>query len=229
VTLGNGCRIGPHVLIEGDTELGPGNSVGAFSSLGVRPQDLKYDGGQTRLLIGANNRIREYVNISVGSNGGNNVTVIGDNNFLMSYVHIAHDCVVGNSTIFANAVTLAGHVEVGDYAVMGGLSAVHQFTRIGAHVMLGGLSAVKQDVPPYVLAAGGYFCNPVGINSKGLSRRGFSNGTISSIKKAFRIVYQQKLTVENAVASIEAELIPSCPELIVFTEFLKGIKRGLAR
>jgi UDP-N-acetylglucosamine acyltransferase len=228
VQIGAGSQVGPHVLIEGDTILGRNNKVGPFTSLGVKPQDLKYKGEFTRLRIGNGNTFREYVNVSTGSVDGKLETVIGNDNFIMCYSHIGHDCCIGNNTILANCATLAGHVDIGDYVVTGGIVAIHQFTRIGAHAMLGGGSMVVQDIAPFVLAFGNR-AEPLGINAKGLSRRGFSNEKIAAIKNAYRLVYRNKLPLDDALAKIETDLVPACPELCIFTEFLKNTRRGVAR
>jgi len=228
VRLGDGCQVGSHVVIEGDTVIGPLNRFGHFSTIGIKPQDLKYKGERTRLRIGASNIFREYVNVSIGSVDGNFETVIGDGNFVMSYTHIAHDCLVGNGNIFANAATLAGHVTIADNSVIGGLTAIHQFTRIGSYVMIGGGSIVVQDVPPYIMVVGNR-AGPVGINVKGLSRRGFSLENISAIKQAYRLMYMSKITTEEALKRIEAEVLPSNPVIGLFVEFCRKSKRGFAR
>jgi UDP-N-acetylglucosamine acyltransferase len=228
VSVGAGCAAGPHAVIGGETEIGEGNRIGPFATLGMDPQDLKFKGENTRLRIGSRNVFREYCNVSKGSVDGNFETAIGDGNLFMAYVHIAHDCIVGNGAIFANAATLAGHVEIGDFAVIGGLAAIHQFTRIGAHVMIGGGSMVVQDIAPFVLAEGNRAV-PLGINSRGLLRRGFTNEKIAGIKSAYRMVYRRKLPLAEALGRIEAELLPGCPELRIFIDFLRGTRRGVAR
>jgi len=228
VRIGPRCVIGSHVVIEKDTEIGSDNKFGPFCTIGMDPQSIKYKGEKTTLHIGNNNTFREYVNIDRGSPEGHLKTVIGDENFIMSYSHIAHDCIVGNKTVFANVATLAGHVEIGDWTIIGGLAAIHQFVRIGSHVMLAGNSAVVQDIPPFVIAQGDR-CVPQGINTIGLSRRGFSQEAISAIKDAYRIIYNQKLKLRDAIQKIETELLPGCSELKVFVDFLKSSERGIAR
>ena len=228
VKVGPGCVIGPHAVLAGDTVLGPDTRVGPFSSIGMEPQDLKYKGEKTRLRVGRGNIFREYVNVSVGSVDGNLETRIGDHNLFMSYVHVAHDCDVGSHTIFANLATLAGHITIGDYAVIGGLSAIHQFVHIGAHTMISGGAMVVQDVPPYVTAVGDR-AKPLGVNSRGISRRGFSPAAIAAIKTAYRYVYREKLTLADALARIEAELLPAHPELGIFVSFCRASTRGIIR
>lgn len=228
VTIGPGCAVGPHAVVQGDTVLGPDNKIGPFSSIGMPPQDLKYKGEKTRLRVGRGNTFREYVNVSTGSVDGNLETVIGDANLFMCYVHVAHDCAIGSHTILANTATLAGHITIGDYAVIGGLSAIHQFVHIGAHAMVGGGAMVAQDVPPYVTAVGDR-AKPAGVNSRGISRRGFSPGAIAAIKVAYRYVYREKLTLHDALARIETELVPAHPELAVFVSFCRGSTRGIIR
>lgn len=228
VKIAKGVRIGRSVIVENRVTIGEGTSIGHFSSIGVRPQDLKYKGEETELIIGRNNQIREYVNISIGSVDGEGKTIIGDNNLIMSYSHIAHDCVIHNNVILANLATLGGHVEIRDFAVIGGIVGIHQFVKIGEYVMVGGGSMVSQDVPPFLLVEGNR-ASPVGINTKGLTRRGFDNQKISIIKRAYRIVYSEGLPLREAISKIENELVPLLPELRLFTDFVKDSKRGIVR
>jgi UDP-N-acetylglucosamine acyltransferase len=228
VQVGPGCVIGPHVVLAGDTVLGPDNAVGPFSTIGMTPQDLKYRGEKTRLRVGRGNTFREYVNVSTGSVDGSFETVIGDHNLFMSYVHVAHDCVVGSHTIFANTATLAGHITIGDHAVIGGLSAIHQFVHVGAHAMIGGGAMVAQDVPPYVTAVGDR-AKPAGVNTRGISRRGFDPATIAAIKTAYRYVYRERLALAAACDRIDAELVPAHPALAIFTAFCRASTRGIIR
>ena len=152
VIIGAGNTIGPHTVITGPTTIGESNHIFQFASIGADPQDLKFDGGDSRLEIGSRNRIREFVTINRGTEGGGGLTRIGNDNLMMAYVHVAHDCAVENNTVFANSASLAGHVSVGDYAILGGFSLVHQFSRIGAHSFSGMGSVINKDVPPYVLS-----------------------------------------------------------------------------
>ena len=172
VVMGSGCTVGSHSVIEGHTTLGQDNRIGHFAAIGGEPQDMKYRGEPTQLIIGDRNTIREFTTIHTGTAQDQGITRIGNDNWIMAYVHIAHDCQIGNHTIFSSNAQIAGHVEVGDWAILGGMSGVHQFVRIGAHAMLGGASALVQDIPPFVMAAGDK-AGPHGINVEGLKRRGY--------------------------------------------------------
>lgn len=227
VEIGEGTVIAPHCVITGRTRMGRENRIYQFSSIGEVPQDKKYAGEPTCLEIGDRNTIREYCNFSIGTAQDAGVTRIGNDNWIMASVHIGHDCQVGDNTIMANNATLAGHVHVGDYAIIGGLAAVHQFTVIGAHCMAGGGSMISQDVPPYVMCSGN-LAVPHGINSEGLRRRGFSAEAISAIKRAYKVIYRQNLTLEEARQQIEAE-VAQTPELQLFLDFFAQSKRGIIR
>ncbi len=227
VEIGEGTTIGPHAVIEGRTTLGRNNRVFQFAALGAIPQDLKYRGEPTRLIIGDGNQIREFATIHIGTENGGGVTRIGNNNLFMSYSHIGHDCKIGNNIVFANCATMAGHVEIQDWAIMGGLCAVHQFSRVGCHCMISGGSMVNQDILPYVIAQGDR-AKPIGINVVGMRRRGFSDEVIHDIKEAFRLVFRSCLTKAEALARIGAE-IAMTPELKVFVDFFENSQRGIAR
>lgn len=227
VRIGSGTRVGPHAVIEGRTEIGCDNQIFQFASVGAIPQDLKYHGEETHLKIGDRNRVREFVTIHLGTEGGGGTTRVGNDNLLMAYVHVAHDCVIGNHVVLANAATLAGHVEIDDYAILGGLSAVHQFTRIGCHVMASGGSMIGQDAAPYTIVQGDR-ARTVGLNLIGLKRRGFDAQVLTVLKQAYRMVFRSNLTLEEAVVKIENELETS-KELSVFVDFLKSSERGLTR
>lgn len=227
VSLGSGTWVGPHAVIEGWTEIGRDNRIFQFASVGAPPQDLKFHGEKTLLRLGDRNTVREFVTLHRGTESGGGETVIGDDNLLMAYAHVAHDCRVGNHVILANGGTLAGHVTVDDFAILGGLSAVHQFTRVGCHVMISGGAMVTQDIPPYTIAQGDR-ATTVGINIVGLKRRGFSEEALRAIKHAYKIVFRSGLRLEEALAKIEEEL-GSGPELAVFTNFIRGSERGIAR
>jgi len=231
VAIGPGCVIGPHCVIDGHTTIGRDNTFYRFCSIGGVPQDKKYSGEPTRLEIGDGNTVREYVTINTGTAQDVGVTRLGDDNWIMAYVHIAHDCQIASHTVIANAVQLAGHIHIDDWAIVGGLSASHQFVRIGAHTMVGGTSSIRQDIPPYVMGAGDPF-RPVGINSEGLSRRGFPPEVIASLKEAYKILYRRQLNVEQAVDQIR-DLQSAQPAahaaLQVLLDFLETSTRGIAR
>jgi len=227
VEIGRGSRIEPHVVIKGPTVIGADNHIFQFASIGDAPQDKKYKGERTRLVIGDRNTIRESCTINRGTVQDRGETTIGNDNWIMAYVHIAHDCLIGNNTIFANSTQLAGHVHVGDFAVLGGFTGVHQFCHIGPHAMLGIASVVTKDIPAYVTASG-QPAEPRGINAEGLKRRGFSVEQIRNIREAYRTVFRQAIKLDEAVAMIEA-LVLDQPELKPFLDSLKQGTRGLAR
>ena len=227
VSIGAGTRVGPHTVIEGHTSIGRQNQIFQFASLGAAPQDKKYAGEPTRLEIGDNNTIREFCTFNVGTVQDGGLTRLGNDNWVMAYVHIAHDCIVGDHCILANNATLAGHISIGDHVFLGGLTAVHQFCTVGAHAMTAGGSIVVQDIPPYVTAAGNH-AHPVGINSEGLRRRGFDAEQISRIKRAYKQIYRQGLSLEDAKAAI-TEAAADAPELALFVDFFARAKRGIIR
>lgn len=227
VSIGAGTRVGPHTVIEGHTTIGRQNQIFQFASLGAAPQDKKYAGEPTRLEIGDNNTIREFCTFNVGTVQDGGLTRLGNDNWVMAYVHIAHDCIVGDHCILANNATLAGHISIGDHVFLGGLTAVHQFCTVGAHAMTAGGSIVVQDIPPYVTAAGNH-AHPAGINSEGLRRRGFDAEQISRIKRAYKQIYRQGLSLEDAKAAI-TEAAADAPELALFVDFFARAKRGIIR
>lgn len=227
VTIKKGSRLLSNVIVEGSTEIGENCTIYPFSSIGFPPQDMKYKGENTRLLIGNNNVIREYTTIHRASVGGEMITSVGDNNFLMAYVHIAHDCKIGNHVVLANAATLAGHVLVENHAVIGGLVAVHQFTRIGRYAMVGGFSGIGQDIPPYMIASGSR-AKLFGPNAIGLKRQGFSDPTINAIKKAYKILFREKRTLKEAIKKLQEDF-PSVKEIKYLVEFIEKNKRGICR
>jgi UDP-N-acetylglucosamine acyltransferase len=194
VELGPGVRLDSHVVIVGRTRIGANCHIFPFASIGARPQDLKYEGEPSELIIGADNTIREYVTMHPGTKGGGMVTRVGNHGLFMVGVHVAHDCVVRDYVVMANNATLGGHVVVGDYAVLGGLSAVHQFVRIGAHAMVGGMSGVENDVIPYGSVVGNraYLS---GLNIVGIKRRGFSREEIHTLRNAYRLLFAQEGTM----------------------------------
>jgi len=225
--IGENVKLLSHVVIEGETEIGPNTTVYPFATIGLPPQDLKYRGEKTGVKIGSNNIIREYVTVHRGSVGGSGFTVIGDNNFIMAYAHIAHDCLLGNGIIMANVATLGGHIEVQDHAVFGGLVAAHQFTRVGAYAMVGGMSGIAQDIPPYTVAMGPRACL-YGLNVIGLKRHGFSQETINELGKAYKILFRNKNTLKEAVKKVQEELSYT-EEIKNLLEFIKNSKRGISR
>jgi UDP-N-acetylglucosamine acyltransferase len=201
VRIGAGTKVGAHAVLEGHTSIGTNNRIGHSAMLGGNPQDMKYGNEPTRLEIGNNNTIREFTTIHIGTVQDNGVTSIGDENWIMAYVHVGHDCRVGNHTILSSNAQMAGHVHVGDWAIVGGMSGVHQFVRIGEHSMLGGASALVQDLPPFVIAAGNK-AEPHGINVEGLRRRGFSADAIAALRTAYRLLYKNGLTFDEAKAQL---------------------------
>lgn len=227
VSIDSGSVIGPHVVIDGHTTIGKNNQIFQFSSLGAVPQDKKYRGEPTELIIGDGNTIRESCTLNLGTVQGGGVTKIGDDNWIMAYVHLAHDCHVGNHTIFANNASLAGHVTIGDWVILGGFSLIHQFCIVGDHAMTAFAAGVSKDVPPYVMAAG-YRATPASINLEGLKRRGFSEQGIAAVKNAYKILYRQGLTLDEAKEQI-ISLAKTTPELEVFVPFFEKNQRSIIR
>ncbi|MBW1852262.1 MAG: acyl-ACP--UDP-N-acetylglucosamine O-acyltransferase, partial [Deltaproteobacteria bacterium] len=224
---GRDTFIGSHVVIEGHTELGERNRISPFSCIGTPPQDTGYQGEDTRVKIGNDNVIREYVTIHRSTTKENWETVVGNNNFIMAYAHIAHDCVLGDHIIMANVVTLGGHTHVGDHVNFGGLAAAHQFVRIGAYAFIGGAAGIAQDIPPFMIAAGSR-AKLYGINQKGLSRSGFSREAIAGLKKAHRIIWRENSRIDEGIQKVRSEIEPF-PELEILLSFLKSSKRGVMR
>ncbi len=204
VVLGSRVALRSHVVVAGRTEIGPSTTIYPFASIGHRPQDLKYRGEASRLVIGGHNVIREQVTMNPGTEGGGMVTRIGDRCLFMVGAHVAHDCRVGNDVILVNNATLAGHVTVDDYAILGGLSAVHQFVRIGRHAMVGGMSGVESDVIPYGSVVGNR-ARLSGLNVVGLKRRGFSHDTIHEMRKAYRLLFAEEGTMAERMADVAEE------------------------
>ncbi|MBV1775820.1 acyl-ACP--UDP-N-acetylglucosamine O-acyltransferase [Burkholderiaceae bacterium DAT-1] len=227
VEVGAGTVFGPNCVVEGHTRIGERNTFHGSAHIGCAPQDKKYAGEPTRLVIGNDNAIFQFVTISTGTSQDQGLTRIGDRNWIMAYVHIAHDCMLGNDLILANNATLAGHVHVDDWVFLGGFTTVHQFCRIGAHAMTAFTAAVSQDVPPYVTAAGNR-AKPAGINSEGLKRRGFTSDQIMDIKRAYKLIYRQGLSLDEAMAEISAK-IDTSPVLKPFVEFVSCSERGIIR
>lgn len=227
VTIGQDTVIGPHVVIEGHTRIGERNKISPFSSIGAPPQDIGYKGEDTRLIIGNDNVIREYVTINRATTKQEWKTIIGNYNFIMAYAHIAHDCVLSDRVIMSNVATLGGHITIGDHAVLGGLVAVHQFVRIGSHAFLGAKSGIDRDVPPFMITSGPR-AKLFGVNRKGLSRMGFSQETIDGLKKAYTIIWRENSKLSEAIEKVKTEVKPS-PELEILLEFFNGSKRGILR
>ena len=227
VRIGKGCRVHSHAVISGRTTLGEGNVVFPFASIGDTPQDLKYKGEPSELLIGNHNTIREYVSLNPGTTGGGMVTRVGDQNLLMMQCHIAHDCLLGDRNVVANGATLGGHVVIEDFVIVGGLVGIHQFVRIGTGAILGAGSMVSKDVPPYCNATGDR-AKLHGLNLEGLKRRGFDKTVIALLRKAYRIVFQSALRTEDALKKIREEL-PSIPEIEKFVSFIAQSQRGVCR
>ncbi|WP_345797939.1 acyl-ACP--UDP-N-acetylglucosamine O-acyltransferase [Castellaniella sp. MT123] len=231
VRIGAGTRVGPHCVIDGHTTIGPNNHFYRFCSIGGIPQDKKYQGEPTALEIGAGNTFREHVTINIGTVQDVGTTRLGDDNWIMTYVHIAHDCQLGSHIVIANSVQLGGHIHIGDWAIIGGLSAVHQFVRIGAHAMIGGTSSVRQDVPPYMIGAGDSF-RPVGINSEGLGRRGFTPDDIQVLKEAYKTLYRRQFNIEqaaDALVDLQQAHPSEAPVVQTLIDFLRASTRGIAR
>ncbi|MFU8798159.1 MAG: acyl-ACP--UDP-N-acetylglucosamine O-acyltransferase [Gammaproteobacteria bacterium] len=227
VEIGEGTEIGSHVVIQGSTRIGKNNKIFQFASVGADPQDKKYQGEKTLLNIGDNNVIREFCTLNRGTTQGGGVTQIGDGNLFMAYVHIAHDCLLGNNIIFANGVTLAGHVRVNDFSIVGGLVAVHQFCTIGAHSFIaGGSVRIVKDVLPFLLISDQ--AEPCGLNREGLKRRGFTPETLLYLRRAYKVIFRQGLTIPQAIDTLQ-EMIIACPEISLLIEGLEKSERGVLR
>jgi UDP-N-acetylglucosamine acyltransferase len=227
VRIGKSCRVKSHVVIEGRTTLGEGNVLFQFATVGSVPQDLKYKGEPSELVIGSHNTIREFVSLNPGTAGGGMVTRVGDNNLLMMHCHIAHDCILGSDNIIANGATLGGHVVIEDHVIVGGLVGIHQFTKIGRGAILGAGSMVSKDVPPYCNATGDR-ARLHGLNLEGLKRRGFGPDKVEALKKAYRIMFRSKLKTAAAIVKIRQEL-SSCAEAQQFATFVENSQRGICR
>jgi UDP-N-acetylglucosamine acyltransferase len=227
VTIGSGTVIGPHVVIQPHVEIGPDCHIFQFASIGAVPQALKFEGEETYVKIGRGTVIREFVTVNRGTGFGGGITEVGEENFLMAYVHIAHDCKTGRNVILANNATLAGHIIIKDFVTVGGLVAIHQFVRIGSYAYIGGKSAVVKDIPPYIIAAGDR-AKLHGLNSVGLKRHGFSQETLSSLKKAYRIIFRIGLTLNEAIERVKAE-VEQVPEVNDLIQFIKSSERGITR
>jgi len=232
VRIDAGTVVGPHVVIEGYTTIGKDNKFFQFCSIGAAPQDKKWKGEPTRLEVGDRNTVREFVTFNLGTAQDKGVTRLGNDNWISAYVHLAHDCQVGSNTIFSNNAQLAGHVEVGDWAILSGYAGVHQFCKIGAHAFVGMYTSLTQDVPPFVLVSG----NPAGqrgINIEGLKRRGFTREQIDGIRRAYKSLYRENLTLEEAKAALQEQesVAPAdvAEHVRAMREFLGAASRGIVR
>jgi UDP-N-acetylglucosamine acyltransferase len=227
VSIGAGTTVGPHAVIEGRTTIGEKNRIFQFASVGASPQDLKYAGEDTELVIGNGNQIREFATLHLGTIGGGGVTRVGNNNLFMANSHVAHDCIVGNGCIFANSATLAGHVEIHDYVILGGLSAVHQFTRIGRHAFVSGGSMVAMDIPPFCTAQGDR-AELAGLNTVGMQRHGYSDEQLRRVKEAYKILFRSKLGLNEALDRLQAEFGGQA-EIDLMVDFITTSQRGITR
>ena len=227
VEIGPGCVIEPHVIVKGPTRIGSGNHIYQFSSVGEATPDRKYNDEPTRLVIGDNNVIREGVTIHRGTVQDRSETTIGDGNLFMAAVHIGHDCVIGNHTVLVNNVALAGHVSVGDWAILSGYTLVHQFCKIGAHSFSGMGTAIGKDVPAFITVSGAP-AEAKTINMEGMRRRGFSAEAINDVRRAYKVVYKQGLTLDIALQRLES-MMNASPEVRVLIESLHASERGIVR
>jgi UDP-N-acetylglucosamine acyltransferase len=227
VEIGSGTRIESHVVIKGPTRIGRDNHVYSFNAIGDVPQDRKYDGEPSRLEIGDGNVIREFCTFNRGTVQGGGVTRIGHRNWIMAYVHVAHDCQVGSDLIMANGTTLAGHVVVDDFVTFGAFTMVHQFCAIGAYSFFAMGTVVLKDVPPFVTVSGNS-ASPHGLNTEGLKRRGFETGHIRELRRAYKVIYKQGFTVDQALARL-AGPAESSPHVRQLRDFLAGSRRGIVR
>jgi UDP-N-acetylglucosamine acyltransferase len=228
VEIGEGTRIGAHCTIEGPTRIGRDNRFHGHAAIGGDPQDKKFDGERTELVIGDRNVFREFATINRGTGQGGGATRIGDDNWFLSYVHVAHDCQVGNGCVFSNNATLAGHVEIGDFVILSGFTGVHQFCRIGAHAFVGMGAFVNGDVPPFVMVAQEGYGRPRGVNVEGLKRRGFDAERIAAIKRAYRALYVSGARLDEAKLQL-ATLAQGSADVRGVLEFIERGERPLLR
>ncbi len=227
VTLGDGTTVGAHVVIEGGVEVGRNCRIFSHAVLGSEPQDLKFRGEKSMLIVGDGTVIREFATLNRATSGGGGKTVVGRGCLIMAYAHVAHDCHLGDGVILANAATLGGHVLIEEHAIVGGLTGVHQFCRIGAHAIIGGCSGIILDIPPYVKAQGNR-ARLFGLNTVGLKRRNFPPEAIRHLKQAYRLLFLSGLTTTQALERIATEL-PACAEIQHLVHFIKTSERGITR
>ena len=227
VRIGRNCRIGASAVVDGWTEIGDDTEIYPFGSIGLAPQDLKYQGEPTKLVIGRRNIFREFVTINRGTRGGGGVTTIGDRNVFMAYVHVAHDCKVGDNTIFGPHATLGGHVAVESFANISAGSAVHQFCRVGQHGFIGGYSVITKDALPYARTVGSRPARIFGANTIGLERRGMSPDVIGKLKRTFRYLLQSKLNTTKALQQIQKDRTLACAEVEHLLDFIRSSMRGV--
>lgn len=228
VEIGDGTRIDAHCVVTGPTRIGRDNHFHPHAAIGGDPQDKKFAGERTELVIGDRNSIREFTTLNRGTGDGGGITRIGNDNWILAYAHVAHDCQVGNHCVFSNNATLAGHVEVGDYVILSGFAGIHQFCRIGSHAFIGMGALVNGDVPPYLMVAAEGYSRPRGINAEGLKRRGFDATRIAAIKRAYRALYMSGAPMAAAreqLASVAAE----SEDVRLMLEFIERSERGLLR
>jgi UDP-N-acetylglucosamine acyltransferase len=226
VSIGSKTVIGPHVIVDPYVMIGADCNIFQYAAIGAVPQDMKFKGEETYVKIGRGCTIREFVTIHRGTGFGG-ITEIDEESFLMAYTHIAHDCKIGRKVILSNNASLAGHITIGDYSTIGALVGIHQFVKIGEHAFIGGKSAIVKDIPPYVIAAGDR-AKLHGMNTIGLKRSGFSQSTLSALKKVYRIVFRIGLTLNEAIERVAAE-VEQVPEVVNFIDFIKSSERGITR
>lgn len=227
VEIGEGTWVGPHAVIQGPTRIGKENKIFQFASIGEAPQDIRYRGEPTHLEIGDRNIFRECSTVHRGTEHGLRMTRIGNDNLFMAYTHVAHDCTLGDHIIFSNNASVAGHVSIGDYACLGGMVGVHQYCAIGAHSFAAGGAIIFKDVPPFIMVSG-YPAEAHGLNTVGLERRGYSPETIAALKRAYKIIFRQSFTKQEALKELEP-LSQTFPEVKLLKEFLMNTTRGIVR
>ena len=229
VEVGENTVFGPHCSVHGPTRIGRDNRFVGHCAVGGEPQDKKYGGERTELVIGDRNLFREFVTLNRGTGGGGGVTRIGSDNWMLAYTHVAHDCQVGNHCVFSNNATLAGHVTVGDHVILSGFAGVHQFCRIGAHAFIGMGAFVNGDVPPYLMVAQEKYARPRGINAEGLKRRGFEAGRIASIKRAYRALYMGDAKLDEAKSELGEIAAAGSNDVRAMLDFIERGERPLLR
>ncbi len=227
VKIGSGTVVDSHVFIDGRTTIGRENRIFPFASVGAQPQDLKYNGEESEVVIGDRNQIRECATIHRGTEGGGMITRVGNGNLFMAYTHVAHDCVIGNDVVMANAATLGGHVTISDGAIIGGLAGIHQFCRIGSLAMIAGGAVVVMDVPPFTQAQGDR-ARLFGLNLIGLKRKGISPKSIDALKLTYKIIFRLDLKLEDALVKVEQEVV-ACQEVREMIDFIQTSERGITR